>query len=87
MASVHGYQLDKSEDDGQANDTYEYLDITDTIHKVNEEICFKKNCSTCHLKHNLVNIKIKSKNTCFIEPAHEVHHYFLRAENCKSETV
>jgi len=39
---VHGYEQDKVDEDGQANDTYQYLDIKDKIHKVNAEIWFKK---------------------------------------------
>jgi hypothetical protein len=38
---VHGYEQAKVEDAGQANDTYEYLDIKEKIHKVNAEIWFK----------------------------------------------
>ena len=42
MTSVHGYEQDKVDEARQANDTYQYLDIKDKIHKVNAEILFKK---------------------------------------------
>lgn len=39
---MNGYEQDQFEEAEQANDTYEYLDIKDKIHKVNAEIWFKK---------------------------------------------
>jgi hypothetical protein len=39
---VHGYGKDQVDEDEQANDTYQYLDIKGKIHKVNSEIWFKK---------------------------------------------
>jgi hypothetical protein len=42
--------------------------------------------ATMKIKHNYFNIKIKSKNIYFVDPANKVHKYFLRAETCKSET-